>query len=473
MRSTFFGFEIARSGMQAAQAGLDTTGQNISNMSTEGYSRQTVSQSATSCNFTRYKISQNNKALPGMGVTIDGIRQIRDNFLDIRYCNANSEFNELSKSLSILTDIKNIFDETQTDGLNVMLKEFYADLQTLSENAGDVEFSSITRSSAQKLTETLNHYSKLLDTITEQETYDLTISADNINTILEKIDSLNKIIQVETLQKNAVNELKDTRSLYIDRLSAAINISVENNSDGTVDIKTGDYYLLNAQSGERVTLSVQHEPGNIQIITEDGLLEVSGGALRGCMDVLNGLGCYAGAGENDYRGIAYYKNSLDDFAFTLAETFNGLNGTDKPLFSGTTAGDITISDQWRSDANYITASISGGGNGANDNILQMIAAMDGNIEISPYFTGTFEEFTLSLMADIAIDTNYVSDMSVTGDLVLTSITNQRESIMGVSLNEETVNLLQYQKAFEAASRFMTVLDEALDIIINRMGIIGR
>ena len=279
MRPTFYGFEIAKSGMQAAQAGLDTTGQNMANMSTEGYSRQSVNQSANCINLGKYKLSQNNKALPGMGVTINGIKQIRDNFLDIRYRNANSEYNVLSKSLSILTDIKNIFDETQTDGLNVMINEFYADLQTLSENAGDVEFSSITRSSAQKLTETLNHYSDLLDTVIEQEVYDLSITVENINTILEKIDSLNKTIQGETLQKNAANELKDTRNLYLDQLSSAINITVEHNSDGTVSVKTGSYYLLDAQNGEKATLSVQQDPENIHVVTEDGALEISGGCF--------------------------------------------------------------------------------------------------------------------------------------------------------------------------------------------------
>jgi flagellar hook-associated protein 1 FlgK len=57
--------------------------------------------------------------------------------------------------------------------------------------------------------------------------------------------------------------------------------------------------------------------------------------------------------------------------------------------------------------------------------------------------------------------------------VLTTIDNQRESVKGVSLNEETVNMIKYQRAFEASARVMTALDEMLDIIINRMGVVGR
>lgn len=374
--------------------------------------------------------------------------------------------------MSILTDIKNVFDETQTDGLNVMLDEFYQDLQTLSENAGDIEFSSIARSSAQKVTETLNQYASQLSTIMSQETSDMGLTVNEVNTLLGKINKLNVTMKAEKLQGNATNELSDTRNLYLDQLSSALDIKVEANDDGTVSVKCGDAYLLDAKNGTCATLSVKEDAGNIHVETESGVLNIGGGSLYGSMQILNGKGSYASAGENSFRGICYYKSALDDFAKSFAETFNTLNGADKPLFSGKTAGDITISSEWLSDANAIKASESGVV-GAHENILKMISAMDTARDISPYFKGTFDEFTLALMTDVGIDLNYETDISNTSELVRTSIENQRESVMGVSLNEETVNLLQYQKAFEASSRFMTALDEALDIIINRMGIVGR
>ncbi len=472
MRSTFYGFEIAKSGIQAAQVGLDVTGDNMANISTDGYTRQVVDQSANCSNSNSYKIAQNTKTLVGMGVTVNGIKQVRDDFLDIRYRNANSDYGTCAKSVSILTDIKNVFDETQTDGLNVMLDEFYQDLQTLSENAGDIEFSSIARSSAQKVTETLNQYASQLSTIMSQETSDMGLTVNEVNTLLGKINKLNVTMKAEKLQGNATNELSDTRNLYLDQLSSALDIKVEANDDGTVSVKCGDAYLLDAKNGTCATLSVKEDAGNIHVETESGVLNIGGGSLYGSMQILNGKGSYASAGENSFRGICYYKSALDDFAKSFAETFNTLNGADKPLFSGKTAGDITISSEWLSDANAIKASESGVV-GAHENILKMISAMDTARDISPYFKGTFDEFTLALMTDVGIDLNYETDISNTSELVRTSIENQRESVMGVSLNEETVNLLQYQKAFEASSRFMTALDETLDIIINRMGIVGR
>ena len=139
-----------------------------------------------------------------------------------------------------------------------------------------------------------------------------------------------------------------------------------------------------------------------------------------------------------------------------------------------TAESIAISPEWLEDANFITCTIlTTAEDGACDNILRMINTLDSDISITPYFNGTFDEFVKSMMSDIAIDTKYVSDVKYTAAKVLSSIDNQRESIKGVSLNEETVNLLKYQKAFEASSRVITALDEMLDTIINKMGTVGR
>ena len=130
--------------------------------------------------------------------------------------------------------------------------------------------------------------------------------------------------------------------------------------------------------------------------------------------------------------------------------------------------------QWTIDANYITTTNEiPAVVGKNDNIVRMINAMDSSKIISPLFEGTFEAFATSLMNDVAINVNYISSLEKSSDLIMTSIQNQRESVMGVSLNEETTNLMKYQKAFEAASRLMTIFDEALDVIINKMGLVGR
>ena len=475
MRSTFFGFEAARSGLTAAQAGLDTTGNNIANLSTEGYSRQIVDQTATYFGSTSDKIAAKHPHAGGIGVTLEGIGQVRSQFLDLRYRDANAESGANAKTHSVLTDIENNFDETQNNGLSAMLEDFSNQLQILSLNAGEVEYSSLVRSSAQKVTQTFNQYANQLSVIRAQTAEEMSIGVKDVNTLLDKIDEVNKSLRIATMQKSDTNALNDMRNQYLDKLSTYMNIKVTYQMDGTVSVDSGTTSLLDSQAGTVALIEMDDNPASGMRLMADGVqMNLTGGSLFGSMEVLNGKGGFAAAGENAFRGIPYYQSSLDALAESLSTTFNALNGAGKPLFSGTTAAGITISSQWLSDPNHITATLDpGGGKGKNDNILNMISAMSADRAITPSFSGNFGGFLLSVMSDIAIDVDYTADMSESTGMVLNAISNERESEMGVSLNEETANLIKYQKAFAASARVMTALDEALDVIINRMGTVGR
>lgn len=474
MRSTFFGFEAAKSGLAAAQAGLDVTGNNIANLSTEGYSRQIVDQSATYFGSPSDKLKPPSLLSRGLGVTIDGISQTRSDFLDLRYRNSSAENGANQKMLSVLGDIEAIFDETQTDGLNAMLEDFYTQLNVLSLNAGEVEYSNLARSGAQKVTKTLNQYAEQLSVVHRQTVEEMQISVDDANTLLHKIDTINRSIQVATLQGSPTNELNDTRNLYLDKLSSYIDIQITHHQDGSLSMHSGDTKLLDAENHTVTTLSVNDSADDIRLMADGAALSPSGGTLFGSMQLLNGRGSFAAAGENAYRGIPYYQSMLDSFTSELSETFNALNGAGKPLFSGSTAASIAVSDEWLADPDWITATTEPDvSKGKNDNILRMISALDQPQNITPGFNGSFSDFLLSTMGEVAVDTDYARDISETSDMVLSTVSNQRESVMGVSLNEETVNLLKYQKAFAASSRVMTALDEALETIINRMGLVGR
>ncbi len=474
MRATFLGFEIVKTGVQSAQMGLDITGKNIGNMNVEGYSRQVLEQSTIFYPTTSYKYAPLKDQRFGQGVSIDAIKQIRDKYLDIRFRTANSQKSDLAKKTEILESINNIIDETTNDGLGVHLEEFYARLQVLSSNTGKVEFSSLVRSAAQKLTETVNFYYNQLSTVRAQEIENLElVTIKNVNKYIEKIVELNTSIQNEVLLKNSPNDLYDARNLLLDKLSAELNISVTENEDGTVSVLCGDKYLIDAAGNNYAQLSFDSTSG--KVFLDDGTeLEMESGAIKGTLDLINGKGSFAASGENDFRGILYYLESLDNFAAKFAETFNTLNGPGKPLFTGTDAKSFGISEEWLADANYITATTdSDPTEGKNDNILRMLCALDSPVQITDNFEGSFSDFVLTLMSEAGIDKNYYADISKTADTVLTSIDNQRESIKGVLINEETVNMIKYQKAFEASARVMTAMDEMLDIIINRMGIVGR
>ncbi|MGI6727436.1 MAG: flagellar basal body rod C-terminal domain-containing protein [Anaerovoracaceae bacterium] len=227
----------------------------------------------------------------------------------------------------------------------------------------------------------------------------------------------------------------------------------------------------------------------------------TGGSIEGYLDLINGKGSYADtvSGENDFRGTLYYENAMNTFATNFASAFNDLNTIKpadptepaiyKPLFeandgSGTiTANNIRISADWLANSSYITTTTSESdtATGEGDNILRMISKMTSDISFHKdadpssdvMFKGTFSEYVSALIGEQALEIELNNNFSDTATNVLDNLYAARESISGVSLDEEGINLMAYQKSYQAAARFFTVLDEAVDTIINRMGIVGR
>ncbi len=480
MRSTFSGLEIARSTLTASQIALNVIGQNIANEHTENYTRQRADQIALNYSSGIYKFAIPPRVNTGQGVDISQISQVRDSFIDARLRTANAEYNSWGTKLNALEDIEIVFDETENDGLHAMLDEFYNQLQALSNHVGDVEYTSILRSAAEKVTQVLHQYASQLKQIRLEQQEGLGIDVSAANTLVDKINEVNQLIKDQTLRGNISNELLDLRNAYLDQLSGYLEINVIPQEDGTVKVSSsGGLNILENK------LSIVEDAGTIKIFAHDGgadpAIEFSPkfGTLRGHLDVLNGSGAVAG----EFRGLPYYENALNDFAMAFAGTFNDLNTLDPlnpmPLFGSTdgeaiNAANITISAQWLDNSDFIV-NTSTGNSGANDNIIRMINAMDNpvNASLYPGIDSTFSGFSRILMSTIAVDVGYQIDISKMTGSILDSVANQRESISGVSLNEETINMTKYEKSFQAAARLMTAMDEALDIIINRMGIVGR
>ena len=359
-------------------------------------------------------------------------------------------------------------DETDTDGLNAVLADFYSSLQDLSNNKGGVEYASLLRSAAEKVTNILNEYGSQFTQIKDELNYDLSLTVGDVNTLVGKINELNNTIAIATIDGTDCNELKDSRNLYLDQLSGYMNISVISNTNGTVSIKSGTGTLLDAAAGTVTTLSVGTASGSVSVVDgSSNSFEITDGSIKGMLQSLNGAGVYAGAGADSFSGIVYYQKAVDDFASAFASAFNSLNSANGNLFAASgggaiTASSICVSDDWKNDAAFVDTS----GNNPSD----MLDAMDKKIAISASFTGTFEEFAALLMSDIATDASYYTDMTSAKGAIVESIENDREAISGISIDEETVNTIKYQKAYQAAARVMTVLDEMLDTLINRMAV---
>lgn len=365
-RSTFAGFTIAQLGMNASQRALEVTGQNISNINTVGYTRQQVDQVSLNLRGGEY-VSSGAGTKIGYGVEITGISQIRDPFLDIQYRNQIAKVGTSDARQTVLDQLGNIFDETDSDALKTALSNLESSLKTLSANANNNEFDSIVRSRCQVI---LNHIHQKKDDLKTLRTETISglenTDIPQVNSLLSDIGELNDAIWKSQVLGNPSLELKDQRNSKLDELASYLPISVSykdvvisNNTTFEYPVvkfvgSDGVQYNLTAgEHGENVAeLSVEHnkdsngkEDGTVSIslipasdfpstsdtstLKTDITAYLKEGSLKGTVDMLNKSG-ELDVPATDYRGIGYYEKVFDSFVRSFAETFNELNKNTVP-----------------------------------------------------------------------------------------------------------------------------------------------
>lgn len=525
MRSTFAGFTTARLALRASQKALDVTGQNIANINTKGYTRQRLDlvSLTVGSGTDRYK-SQHNVNI-GSGVLTSGLSQIRDPFLDIRFRNEIANVGAAEQKQNMLKDLESIFDEVSKQGIQNQLSEINTMLQKLSSEVGNQEFDHMVKASADVLTKMLNQYAHQVEVVKNDQIYNLEqVEVPKLNDILKNIENLNKTIKANHIHGNPALELIDQRNTLIDELASYINIDVSTNREYLTNDKNGKFVdtlqikirgtdISLVKDDKAASFSVQKEttPGSpklgqykmqLQDIDtqpydpnnqhDDIYDSMTSGAMKSALDMLNKSGEFSG---DTIRGIGYYEKSLNLFANKIATTFNNLNALKKPdgsieqryLFgrhdndpdlSGITAKNIKIHDDWQSGRVGITPSQSGSKTGANDNILRMISSISEKQSYSAkpgevLFKGTYQEYFTNMGSVLGLDIKSTKSIMQNHQTVAKEIANMRDSISSVSLDEEGMNLLHYQKSYNAAARLMTTLDEAVATIISNMGVVGR
>ena len=525
MRATFSGFYIAKQGLNAARAQLEVTGQNITNATTKGYTRQCVDTYAVGpySQNTRYALTKD--AHIGYGVQISGSSQLRDPYLDVRYRRENAKVGEAAAQYNGLTDLGYLFDSATEESFDTQFSDIVTQLQTLSNKPSDTVSENLVKTSVSLLLQMFNNYSSQLDSLREQHIDNLNNGTIlNANQCLSGIAELNQAIKSASLSGNSALELKDQRNLLLDQLSQYVNIEVAYspvNVGGGVSVEelsvnmiapNGDKFNLidnesfrqfeMTENGDTIGIRLLEANGAVVETSVNGSINLTGGDISdqlntgsfyGELKYINGEGEF-GDPPSKVRGLPYYQKMLDtialEFAHVMNEANRGADGTEKPLFASSvtgetmSAGNITISDEWsQATGSYITKTkevASGGTENTDDNsnILHMISLFNQKNAFQTengyaLFSGTFQECISNISATQGLEKENISSQYKIYASNIEDIDTLRKSISTVDTDEEAINLIMYNQSLTACSRFMTTLDEALDTIINRMGIVGR
>ena len=491
MRPTFMGLETAKRGLMVNQKALDIIGNNISNINTKGYTRQRLDTVSVQV-YGSDRFQYSSIPLAGQGVDASGVSQIRNPYLDTKFREQYSDVGYFDQKAAVMEQMEGILSDPEVEGTGIkdaltVLSQALADF---SQHPYQETNANIVLNAFKGITQVLNEYDTNLKSLEEMTKNDLSIAVDDINTKLKQLSDLNKSIAHEIFVNDdydgvnyGPNDLLDQRNTILDDLSRYGKLEVISLDQGRIQVKLGGKLVVDANGGNYSNDAVRIGLDGTSLSWGDGTTaNLGAGAIKGFEDMLTG-------NNSLNAGIPYYERKLDDFAQTMANVFNSMVHEDDPnkpgpfktLIQGdlngkVSAGNIRISDMWTKDSAYIIRKKNPDGDLDNEDILAMKAALEKDFEFgegSDKFTGTFSEFITGYTNTLGTDKK-TNDSRLKASLAIAeSVESDRMGVSGVSLNEEGINMMTYNKAYSALGRLMTTMDEQLDMIINQMGLVGR
>jgi len=517
--STFMGLETSKRGLFTQQSALYTTGHNISNANTLGYSRQRVNMEATA-GFPGVGLSAG--TMPGFlgtGVQAGSIQRIRDGFVDHQYRQESTKLGYWDTTSKAISQMEDVLNEPSHYGLQQSMSEFWSGLQSLSTNPQNSGSREVAVQRGVALADSFNYMHKSLSEIKTNLGQEIEITAKEVNSIVEQIANLNE--QITKVEPNGYlpNDLYDARDLLLDQLSAIVPIETSYEKSGgralaiaegavTVKIKTKDAAIEVVNGNSFVKMSAETEnvldagQNPTEVVTRfkfsngatlevdrmlgsgqmkslvDSFGYVEGGVAKGLYpDMIAELNKMAKAFAEEFNKVhagGVDNKGADGGAFFVNNDIDP-TGTDAQTTVGITAGNIDVKQAVIKDPGLLAAAMKPTvgieeGNGKN---AMNLSNMQFDKDIPGLGGATLQSFFQGMIGKLGVDGEQANRLAFNTATLLGAVEHRRASISSVSLDEEMTDMIRFQQAYNASARMITVVDETLDKIINGMGVVGR
>lgn len=477
--------EIGKKALLAQRFGLEVTSNNIANVNTPGYSRRSAILSEDTS-------VRRNGFFMGNSVIVQKIQTFRSDYYDREIRTETSRKSTFDVDAQFFKRIETTLGEPDNDGVDTMVTDFFKSFDQVALNPDNIALRSYIVDKAVALSDRFNRVAQSIDDLRREAQTSINSSIPTVNSLLKEIVDLN--------QNSAYNRNKDgdtsqkfadERELKLQELSKYFDVKVSSNEDSTVNVflnginlVSGVYY---SEVAAKVTIDPTTQEQTIELVKKDietGVetdLKPQAGEIFANMRMFNEL-----LDPTDSSGNFSIAGQFNDFVNTFATKVNdlmvtgfGMNDTSgpapgRPLFVpyDTPAGTFSTNINARTiqvNPNLIS--------NPSDLPLSAIAGEPGNTDIGRQVARLSEDKTfLSNMTPIEYYSTFVTKVGSQAREAINGLSNsklvdeqlntQRESLMGVNLDEEAVNLIKYQKAFEAASRIISMTNEMLTTLIN-------
>jgi flagellar hook-associated protein 1 FlgK len=452
MSSLFGTLSIASGALAAEQGAMDATTNNVANANTPGYSRlvpDLIESNPVVMGSVTY----------GQGVTLEKLESLRDPILQMRIEEETQQQGQLNTFVSAMQQAQVQFTTSSSD-IGSQISNFFASLGQLSTDPTNLSVRQGVLTAAGNLATVFNNNSH---TLTQQQSnldLNVTQSVQQVNTLTGQIATLNtQISQLQGVGKDA-SAFEDQRDVLIGQLSGLIDVSSIKSDNGlTLTTSNGTALVVGGQS---FTLSTQTNASGFQDVYAQGVditSKLTSGQLAGLIQVRD-------------QTIPGLLSNLDTLASGLANALNTANQSGFDL-KGNPGGDIftppSVSGQGYAanmavqitDPSLIAAS-SDGSAGSNGNVAVLSAVQNANVIGGQTPTDYYSNIVSSVGNDVSSGSAELS----ASQLILGQLQDQRGSISGVSLDEEASNMVQYQRAYDAAANVVTTVNDMLYTVIN-------
>ncbi|WP_242315550.1 flagellar hook-associated protein FlgK [Bacillus cereus group sp. BfR-BA-01355] len=419
------------SGMLAAQMGLQTTKQNLSNIHTPGYVRQMVNYGS---------VGASNGHTPeqriGYGVQTLGVDRITDEVKTKQFNDQLSQLSYYNYMNSTLSRVESMVGTTGKNSLSSLMDGFFNAFREVAKNPEQPNYYDTLISETGKFTSQVNRLAKNLDTVEAQTAEDIEAHVNEFNRLAASLAEANhKIGQAGT---QVPNQLLDERDRIVTEMSkyANIEVSYESMNPNIASVRMNGVLTVNGQDTYPLQLNKEKDPMSVEIYGSE--ISVTSGAIKSAIDTK--------------AKIVDYKKNLEDLMSSVKTQVNTVMGKD--FFVGDYAKDMKLNPEFQKDISKMKISA--------ETANKLAAITDGDYKEGLSYKQALDQFIVRVASDKSAVNGY---QKIHGDL-LEGIQQEKMSVEGVNMEEEMVNLMAFQKYFVANSKAITTMNEVFDSLFS-------
>ncbi|MEZ4654653.1 MAG: flagellar hook-associated protein FlgK [Candidatus Eisenbacteria bacterium] len=444
------GLEIARRALLAQQSSLNITGHNIANVATEGYTRRTPI-------LVPMPPEETPQGIIGTGVRLEGVRRNRSFFLDAQLRKEASLSGRWESRSQVLQQIESLVAEPSDGGLGAAFDDFFNSWLELSNQPEDAGTRAVVVQAGQSLARGLQDQDARFEQLLESTDVEVEQRVLEINQSLDEIGRLYVSIQQSEISGTLDADLRDRRDVLLDQLAEDVGAEHLIRADGSVVVRIGPRTVVEGTD----VVHLESRPYTVDqrrrvrlVFSSDGRqVEDVGGRLGGLIEVREEI-------------VPDLRSKYDTLAKDLANAVNqihraGPSGT--PFFSGDSAATLSVDSAVANDVSLVNAG-SSGDPGDNDIALALAGLRDARI--LQRGTATLSDSYRQIVSQVGSLSAQAGTVSGAQQTAYDALKNQRQSVQGVNLDEELTQLVETQKAYEAAAKIFTASADMIDVILR-------